>query len=191
MTPHDRAIALAARLGDGPTLTIDRHALVQAVAGEVQAASNVALFDCRAKHGPPVLRVKKLHPDAQMPKRAHAGDAALDLYAVEDGFLPPAETVKISTGLAFEVPPGWFLKIEGRSKLASLGYFPTGGVVDSSYRGPVHVVMNNFTSESYEIHKGDRIAQAVILPVFQGAMEEVAELTPTERGDKGFGSTGR
>lgn len=189
-TPYDTAGEItghvAEKLEPGVKLWLD-----SAIAGAIQAASNEAMLECRRKHGPPTLRVKLNYSDSQLPKWARDGDAALDLYAAMDYVVPEGGTSKLDTGISLEIPYGYFAKIETRSGMASKGQFVTGGVIDASYRGPVHVVLNNYTSEPWPIKKGYRIAQMLILPVFAGAIEEAKELSETERGDKGFGSTGR
>lgn len=191
ITPQDRAKALVSRLDrKGGMVSADALALEQMMAQKMQAVSNAQLMECRAKHGPPTVKIQRLYADVSMPTRK-AGDAAYDLHASIAGYVPARSTVRAALGLKFEIPDGFFGKIETRSSMAAKGIHVTGGVIDSSYRGEVHVVLNNHTDHDYPFYAGDRIAQMLILPVFAGAIEEVAELTPTERGDKGFGSTGR
>lgn len=167
-----------------------RRWLVSSFTTLLQRATNEQLLECRRKHGPPTLLVKRLHPEATLPKRAYSDDAGFDLYACERQHILPNEVVKVSTGIAIEIPTGYFGLVVTRSSMAHKGVYVTGGVIDSGYRGPVHVVLNT-GAQSYEIKPGDRIAQMLVLPVFGGSVEEAAELSETSRGDKGFGSTGR
>lgn len=133
------------------------------------------------------IKFRKLHPDAKAPTKAHNLDAGWDLYAsdcvvIHGGVVP--------TGIAVEIPPGYYGQICGRSGLASKGVFPTGGVIDCTYRGEIGVILN-CRYPSQVIKRGDKIAQLVILPVPQVEFVEVEELGVSERGEKGFGSSGR
>ena len=138
-----------------------------------------------------VLKVKKLRPDAVLPVRKRKGDAGLDLYAVEEVILKPSEWVAIPTGIAVEIPEGYFGLIKDRSGLAlKHALHCLAGVVDENYRGEIKVVMINLGREGIKIEKGTRIAQLLIIPYLPVDIEEVEELSDTERGEKGFGSSG-
>lgn len=121
---------------------------------------------------------------------AHAGEVGInngDHYIV----VPPGERVSLRCGYAFEVPEGYELQVRPRSGLSSKGIVGTFGTVDSDYRGEVRVILTNNSGEPFTVRHGDRVAQGVIAPVWRAAMEEVEELTATERGGNGFGSTGQ
>ena len=105
--------------------------------------------------------------------------------------IAPHETIKLPTGWAFQPPKGYMLQILQRSGLASKGLIPLGGILDEDYTGEVIVIMLNTTDKYLSINNGDRIAQMAIRPYCQGEFEEVDELNETERGDGGFGSTGK
>ena len=105
--------------------------------------------------------------------------------------IAPHETIKLPTGWAFQPPEGYMLQILQRSGLASKGLIPLGGILDEDYTGEVIVIMLNTTDKYLSINNGDRIAQMAIRPYYQGEFEEVDELDKTERGDGGFGSTGK
>jgi dUTP pyrophosphatase len=150
------------------------------------------------------VNFKKLHPDAEIPKYATLGSAGFDLVAVEDVFFLPNETHLVKTGLAVEIPFGFEMQVRPRSGLSlrtPLRVANSPGTVDADFRGEVCVIMTSTTlPEShlagkprwkYEIKKGDRIAQGVICPIVQAEFVEVGELTDTERGNSGFGSTGK
>lgn len=137
-----------------------------------------------------MLKVKKLRESAVIPTRAHASDAGLDLYATEDDRLESGEVRAIGLGLAFEVPHGYEVQIRPRSGLSKKGIMAILGTVDAGYRGEVAVVLVNLTSDEYTISEGDRIAQAVINRIYLVEPTEVNELSETERGGKGFGSSG-
>jgi dUTP pyrophosphatase len=145
------------------------------------------------------LKVKKLHPDAKLPTKAHASDAAFDLYLYDEGYWQSHDGVYIlKTGIAVEIPEGYYGQIAGRSSLGKKGYVVLGGVVDSSYRGEVSVMLARMhepaspsTLPSFVFTPGDRIAQLLILPVPQVEVVEVDELSSSERGTGGFGSTGK
>lgn len=140
------------------------------------------------------IRVKKLRSDAKLPTYGTAEAAGADLYACvdEDVVIAPGETAWISTGIAVEVPRGCAGLVYARSGLAcKRGLAPANkvGVIDSDYRGPVTVVLYNHGEEPQTIVSGDRIAQLVITPVLMPPYEEVDQLTDTQRGQGGFGST--
>lgn len=139
--------------------------------------------------------VKKLRPGAMLPTYGSDGAAGADLYAcLEDTVtIAPGESAWIPTGLAMEVPEGCAGLIYARSGMAcKRGLAPANkvGVVDSDYRGEVCVVLFNHGSEPQTVTGGERIAQLVIAPVYTPAYEEVSELTDSQRGKGGFGSTG-
>ena len=141
------------------------------------------------------VNIKRLNENAIIPTRGSNQAAGYDLYACVDTpvNIPAHCTEKIPTGLAIEIPDGYFGGIFARSGLATKrGLRPSNccGVVDSDYRGNVIVALHNDTNEEKLIMPGERIAQLVVLPYLPVTFEEVDELTDTERGDKGFGSTG-
>lgn len=145
------------------------------------------------------LKVKKLHPDAKLPTKAHASDAAFDLYLCgEDPWQTGNGTYVLHTGIAVEIPEGYYGQIAGRSSLGKRGYVVLGGVIDSSYRGEVSVLLARMNEPAPHntfpflvFSPGDRIAQLLILPVPQVEVAEVGELSSSERGTGGFGSTGK
>ncbi|MBI2605665.1 MAG: dUTP diphosphatase [Deltaproteobacteria bacterium] len=138
-----------------------------------------------------ILEIKRLRSDATPPGRSHAGDAGLDLFSVTDCRLSSREPVRVSTGIAMAVPQGFVGLICDRSSMGAKGIRTLGGVVDAGYRGEVQVILVNLRDEPFEIRKGDKIAQMLVLPVNLCAVEEVSELDVTSRAASGFGSTGR
>ena len=142
------------------------------------------------------VRVKKLHPNAQLPTYGSAFAAGADLYACleEAVTIQPGETFWVPTGIALEVPVGCAGLVYARSSLgAKRGLAPANkvGVVDSDYRGEVRVVLLNHSKEPQTIQPGERVAQFVITPVLTPAYVESEELDDTTRGAGGFGSTGK
>ena len=142
------------------------------------------------------IRVKKLHPNAVLPTYGSQEAAGADLYACleEAVTIQPGEIFWVSTGIALEVPKGCAGLVYARSSLgAKRGLAPANkvGVVDSDYRGEVKVVLLNHSKQPQTLQPGERVAQFVITPVLQPMYEEVAELTDTNRGAGGFGSTGK
>lgn len=143
------------------------------------------------------MRIKKLSEKAIVPTRGSDYAAGYDLYATlpsDKITIWPHTTEMIDTGWAMEIPQGYFGAIFARSGLASKqGLRPANcvGVVDSDYRGPVKVALHNDTDSHQIINQGDRIAQLVIIPYEPVNLQEVDELDDTNRGDSGFGSTGR
>lgn len=142
----------------------------------------------------PLLKVKRLRPGARLPQRATPGAAGLDLFACIEapGYIVIGrDPVLVPTGIAIEVPPGYEAQVRPRSGLALRGVGVVFGTIDSDYRGEVLVTMYTFGSrDSYTVQDGDRIAQLVIAPVVALPVEEAEELTPTQRGAGGHGSTG-
>ncbi|HIC10504.1 MAG TPA: dUTP diphosphatase [Campylobacterales bacterium] len=140
------------------------------------------------------IRIKKLYPDVEIPKYQTSGAVGFDLRAVENVSIPSGETRLVGTGLAVELPHGYELQIRPRSGLAlkhSITVLNSPGTVDSDYRGEIKVLLINHGKSDFQISKGDRIAQAVVNRVEIVDIVEVEELSETQRGDKGFGSTGR
>ena len=142
------------------------------------------------------MRVKKLYADSRLPEKGSEFAAGFDLFAHVDEpvTIHPHETVMISTGLAMEIPEGYFGGIYARSGIASKkGLRPANctGVVDADYRGEVFVSLHNDSDEYRTISSGDRIAQLIIHKFFDMPMEVATELSETVRGSGGFGSTGK
>lgn len=143
----------------------------------------------------PTLKVRKLRPGAILPQRATPGSTGLDLFAcIESNGTVSLSTQPrlIGTGIAIEVPNGYDVQIRPRSGLSAKGVGVTLGTVDSDYRGEVIVTMHLFSPDAvFEVRHGDRIAQMVISSVADLPLVEVEELTSTDRGAGGHGSTGR
>ena len=142
------------------------------------------------------IRVKKLHPNAVLPTYGSADAAGADLYACMETevTIQPGEVFWVPTGIALEVPKGCAGLVYARSSMgAKRGLAPANkvGVVDSDYRGEIKVVLLNHSKEPQVLRPGERVAQFVITPVLQPPYEEVDDLTDTDRGAGGFGSTGR
>ncbi|MGB6993118.1 MAG: dUTP diphosphatase, partial [Thermoanaerobaculia bacterium] len=130
-----------------------------------------------------------------LPAAASVGSAGLDLRAAvtEELTLGPGERLLVPTGLILELPPGWEGQVRPRSGLAvrhGIGLLNSPGTIDSDYRGEVRVLLVNLGSEPFVVRRGDRIAQLVVAPVAAVEVREAGSLSPTDRGDGGFGSTG-
>lgn len=134
---------------------------------------------------------KKLHPDAITPKMQREGDAAFDLYSVEDRLIAAGTTVAIDCGIACEIPSGYKLMVNGRSGLATKGIFCHVGTIDPNYKGMIGAILYNSTNASYQIKKGDRVGQLSAQAIVSTEFAEVNELSASVRGDQGFGSSGR
>jgi len=142
------------------------------------------------------IKVKKLDPKAVLPTYGSAEAAGADLYACLDApvTIAPGESAWIPTGIALEVPRGCAGLVFARSSMgAKRGLAPANkvGVIDSDYRGEIRVVLLNHSKQSQTIEPGERVAQFIVTPVLTPEYEEVAELTDTQRGTGGFGSTGK
>jgi len=140
------------------------------------------------------LRVRRLHPDAVLPTRAYEGDAGLDLRAIEDLTLNPGERASVRTGIAVEIPSGQAGLVLARSGLASrhgIALVNAPGLIDAGYRGEIQVLLLNTDRRSaFDVRRGDRIAQLVLVRVETPQVAEVPELALSERGPGGFGSSG-
>ena len=139
-----------------------------------------------------ILRIKKLHPSAMIPKYAHHDDAGFDLCAIENIKLKPGERFPVPTGLVMEIPEGFVGLIWDKSGLAvKHGIKTIAGVVDSTYRGEILVAVTNNSDEEYLFEKGHKVAQMIIQKKETVEFEEVDELTETVRGEGRLGSTGK
>ena len=143
-----------------------------------------------------IIRVKKLDPNAQLPAYGSAEAAGADLYAClsEPVTIEPGQTAWIPTGIALEVPKGCAGLVYARSSMgAKRGLAPANkvGVIDSDYRGEIRVVLLNHGQQTQTVVHGERVAQFLITPVLTPMYTEVEELSDTDRGTGGFGSTGK
>lgn len=144
-----------------------------------------------------ILKIKRLHPQAQLPARATDGSAGHDLYACieQPTEILPGQTVKVPTGLAIQLESRKYVAlIFARSSMGiKYGVIPANavGVIDSDYRGEVCVCLHNHSDKPYVVQPQDRIAQLLVMPVELPDIEEVDELEETGRGQGGFGSTGK
>ncbi len=141
----------------------------------------------------PVLLVKRLCPEAQIPHAAHPGDAGLDLFSVEALVLPAGEARLVRTGIALELPSGTEAQVRPRSGLAlkhAVTVLNAPGTIDAGYRGEVGVILINHGRQPFQVEQGLKIAQLVVQPVLAIAVREADALSGTARGAGGFGSTG-
>ncbi|MBP3906031.1 MAG: dUTP diphosphatase [Peptostreptococcaceae bacterium] len=139
------------------------------------------------------LKVKKLNEDAIIPNFAHKGDAGMDLYSIEKVIIPKNETRLIKTGISIELPHMTEAQVRPRSGLAlkhSITVLNSPGTIDEGYRGEIGVILINHGKEDFVVEKHMKIAQMVIKPIYEIHIEEVKDLSDTERGNGGFGSTG-
>lgn len=141
------------------------------------------------------LRVRRLHPDAQLPTRAHPDDAGLDLRALHAITLAPGERAQVPTGLALELPSGhagWVVPRSGLAHRHGIALVNAPGLIDPGYRGEVRVLLlNTDRSHTVMLDAGDRIAQLVVGPVALPAVVEADVLSDSSRATGGFGSSGK
>lgn len=136
--------------------------------------------------------VKKLVGSAMIPARANKTDAGYDLWSVESYTLKPLERKLFRTGIAIEIPSGYYGRVAPRSGLAfKRGLDVMAGVIDSGFRGEVGVILVNLSNEEVYLTHGDRIAQLIIETCHQPTMIWVEDLNDSSRSEKGFGSTGK
>jgi dUTP pyrophosphatase len=139
------------------------------------------------------IKLKKLDARAVLPTRGTAASAGSDLYAIDAVTVPAGETVIVHTGIAVAIPEGYAGLIYARSGLATkrnLAPANKVGVIDADYRGEIMVALYNQSSAVQTVESGERIAQLVVTPFLQVTLEECSELSDTQRGTGGFGSTG-
>lgn len=152
------------------------------------------------------VKIKKLHPDAIVPEYASIGAGCFDLHSIESGTPGQTYGLKASfrTGLCFQIPDGYVMLIYSRSGMGfkyGITLANSVGIIDSDYRGEIKISLTNeiishhydycpAPGSEFKIKKGDRIAQAMIIPIPKVSFEVVQELSDTERGTGGFGSTG-
>lgn len=140
-----------------------------------------------------LLKVQKVHEDAIIPNYAHKGDAGLDLFSIEEKLLNPGDSALIKTGIKIELPEQTEAQIRPRSGLAlkyGITVLNTPGTIDEGYRGEIGIILINHGKKDFLVEKNMKIAQMVVKPVWYVNVEEVRELSDTERAEGGFGSTG-
>lgn len=141
------------------------------------------------------LGFRKLDDESILPARAHDGDAGLDLYAAEPAHIGPGERWQVGTGIAVEIPPGHAGLVLPRSGLArrhGISVVNSPGLIDSGYRGEIKVLLiSHDPAESFRVEPGDRIAQLLVIASPSVEPVLVESLSESDRGDRGFGSSGR
>ena len=141
------------------------------------------------------ILIKRLSKEVSLPKYETSGSSGMDLAAYIDSNINinPGQIAIIPTGLALSIPKGFEVQIRPRSGLAAkqkISVLNTPGTIDADYRGEIKVILINLGQETFKVEKGLRIAQMVVCPVVQAQLKEVDDLSETERGKGGFGSTG-
>lgn len=138
-----------------------------------------------------LLRFKKIHKDAKIPSYAYKGDAGLDLYIPESLIIKKGERKSVALGIAIEIPDGYVGILFDKSGLShKYGLKSYGGIIDSGYRGEIHVGMMNLSDLDYEFKTGEKIIQILIIPIVQAEVVEVDDLSDSDRGTGAFGSSG-
>ena len=140
-----------------------------------------------------IMKIKKLHPDAIIPKYATEGSVAFDLHSLDRYEIFPNDYKLLRTGLSVEIPTGFEMQIRQRSGL-SIKYpnyiMNSPGTIDRDFRGEIMIPIRNNNEDKWYIFQGDRIAQAIISPIIKVQFIEVNDLNKTKRGGGGFGHTG-
>jgi len=139
------------------------------------------------------IKIKKLHKKAEIPTYSYHDDACCDISVVEDYIIKPGQRVMACTGVAIEIPSGYEVQIRSRSGLAwkqGLMILNAPGTIDSQYRNEVKLLLINLGDKSIAVHKGDRMAQMCVKPVYKINFIEVDKLSNSDRGLGGLGSTG-
>lgn len=133
----------------------------------------------------------KLDKGAIAPSRGHTWDAGMDLYSPVDKIIPAKESITFDTGVHLEIPERWVGLIRSRSGMMVNHGITTDGTIDAHYTGSIRVCLFNHSDFEYRVNAGDKIAQLVIVPCMLPRLELVDSMEKTDRGDNGFGSTGR
>ena len=176
------------RKGNKKTETMVSEVLSEADSGTESVEENMTAVD---------MKIKRVQEDAVLPTYGTEGSGALDFYAAEDVTVWDERTYRVGLGVAVEVPKGFVLQLVPRSSIGMdtpLRMPDSIGVIDSDYRGEVAAIYVNDETKGmipYQINKGDRIAQGYLVATPKINLVEVEELSDTDRGDKGFGSTGK
>ncbi len=138
------------------------------------------------------LNIKKIHPSAKLPLRAHDHDAGMDLFSLEKVILKPMERFVVRTGISLEIPEGYVGLIWDKSGIAiKEGIKTLGGVIDAGYRGEILIGVINLSNKDYVFDVGHKVAQILIQRIENFEIIESQELSDTVRGQGGFGSTGK
>ena len=145
------------------------------------------------------LKVRRLHADAKLPEKNNESDSGYDLFILKDDnfngevfVLGTGKRKVFSTGVAVELPTGYGMLIKDRSSVAvKHGVHALAGVIDNGYRGEIKICLINLSDKSHVFSKGQKVAQGVLHHIPVCDIEEIEELSETERGDKGFGSSGK
>lgn len=140
-----------------------------------------------------MIKVKILNEDAVVPTKVYQGDAGFDVFSPIDVSVEPGSRKKIGLGLSVEIPDGYFLMMAEKSGMANNdGIISIGNIIDSNYRGEIHVVLFNSSKKRIDIKKCSKLAQMILIPCYTGKdIEVVDSLSNSNRGSGGFGSTGR
>lgn len=139
-----------------------------------------------------ILRVKKVHPEAKLPIYAHPGDVGMDLCTVEEVVVPAGKSARLKSGISVEIPEGYAGLCWDKSGLSMNHRIKVlAGVIDAGFRGEIVMSVINLGQEAYFFKKGDKVMQMLIQKVEVPEIVEVRELSETQRGEKGFGSTGK
>jgi len=146
-----------------------------------------------------IIKFKKLDPRACLPMKSTAGSSGFDLFALFSTNVPylrldPGNSFIFNTGISLEIPPGWEGQVRSRSGLAAkhgLFVLNSPGTIDSDYRGEIKVILTNLSGKAYDIRNLEKIAQLVFQEVPNVQLVEVENLNATQRGEGGFGSTGK
>lgn len=138
------------------------------------------------------LKIQKINSEAIIPNYANEDDAGLDLHSAENFILKPGERRAIETGIKMEIPEGYVGLVWDKSGIAANNGIKTmAGVIDSGYRGEIKIVLINLSNQDFEIKKGQKIAQMLIQKIEHPEIEIVEFLSKSDRGEGGFGSTGK
>lgn len=139
------------------------------------------------------MEFRLIDEHARIPTKNRDTDVGYDIYSIEEAVIRPHKATIVRTGIQISAPPGYYYTIEGRSSLWSIGIFPNRGIIDSTFCGELIVSLVNVNDDPYSVKIGDRIAQIILGKQYDASFDQVSEFSPyyNQRGNNGFGSTGR
>lgn len=137
------------------------------------------------------IKIKRLKENAKLPTYAHPGDVGMDMYSMETVTIPPMGHYRFWHGFALEFQDGYAAIVKDKSSISKAYLHTMGGVFDAGYRGEYNTHLVNLGSEPYTVEEGDKVSQLIIYPVAIAELEETDTLNESDRGEGGFGSTGK
>lgn len=184
-------LALAANVREATVNSVEKSAASPRITTLSAIANALGVSVAELMGGYEMSFFVNIEPNAFLPKRAHEADAGFDLYSPVPALIPARGSAVIDTGVHIAIPRGYAGLICSKSGLNVTHGIISDGLIDSGYTGSIRVKLYNLSDESYLVVAGDKVSQIVFIPIAEPTLVPVDSLEETERGDNGFGSTGR